>query len=382
MSDTDASQDDFKAAAAAGPVERISYEGRTGAVAGIALQNALFNLITIGVYRFWAKTRLRRYFWGNMVYRGERLEYTGRGLEIFLGFLIAIAILIALVFVTELAAEAVGGPLSVGAGVIQMAQSLAIVFLIFVAIFRARRYRLSRSQWRGIRGGQSGSAVTFALTALGWVIVSGLTLGLAYPVFRTRLMKYQMENTWFGSERFGFTGRAGELFGSWFIAWLLMIPTLGLTYVWYRVREFRYFASKSRLGPLSFASDLHSGRIYLIFLTNFFVWAAVTFLFVAVGYVMLTGSGTLPAPQGTEEEMTLQWMARGAQNPLLILLLLLYLVVSGLIRTLVWLQPMVAEITTSVSIAGEMDFARLAQSSQEMPGRGEGLAEALDIGSI
>jgi uncharacterized membrane protein YjgN (DUF898 family) len=195
-------------------------------------------------------------------------------------------------------------------------------------------------------------------------------------------MKYQMENTWFGSERFAFTGRAGELFGTWFIAWLLMIPTLGLTYVWYRVREFRYFASKSRLGPLSFASDLHSGRIYLIFLTNFFVWAAVTFLFVAIGYVMLTGSGTLPAPQGTEEEMTLQWMALGAQNPLLILLLLLYLVVSGLIRTLVWLQPMVAEITTSMSIAGEMDFARLAQSSQEMPGRGEGLAEALDLGSI
>ena len=382
MSESGTSQDVFKVSAAAGPVERISYVGQTGAVAAIALQNAFFNLVTIGGYRFWAKTRLRRYFWGNMVYRGERLEYTGRGLEIFLGFLIAIAILIALVVVSELAAGAVGGPLSAGAAVIQMVQSLVIIFLIFVAIFRARRYRLSRSQWRGIRGGQSGSAVTFALTALGWVIVSGLTLGLAYPVFRTRLMKYQMENTWFGSERFGFTGRAGELFGSWFIAWLLFVPTLGLTYVWYRVREFRYFASKAHLGPLSFASDLHSGRIYLIFLTNFFVWAAVTFLFVAIGYVMLTGSGTLPAPQGTEEEMTLQWMALGAQNPLLILLLLLYLVVSGLIRTLVWLQPMVAEITTSMSIAGEMDFARLAQSSQEMPGRGEGLAEALDLGSI
>ena len=318
MSDTGASQDVFKVSAAAGPVERISYEGQTGAVAAIALQNALFNLITIGGYRFWAKTRLRRYFWGNMVYRGERLEYTGRGLEIFLGFLIAIAILIALVVATELAAETAGGPLSVGAGVIQMVQSLVIVFLIFVAIFRARRYRLSRSQWRGIRGGQSGSAVTFALTALGWVIVSGLTLGLAYPVFRTRLMKYQMENTWFGSERFGFTGRAGELFGSWFIAWLLMIPTLGLTYVWYRVREFRYFASKSRLGPLSFASDLHSGRIYLIYLTDLVVWVAVTFLFVAIGYVMLTSGGTLPTAQGTEEEVAQQWMALGAIQPVLL----------------------------------------------------------------
>jgi uncharacterized membrane protein YjgN (DUF898 family) len=353
MSDTGASQDVFKTTAdagaatgaAAGPVERISYEGRAGAVAGIALQNALFNLITLGFYRFWAKTRLRRYFWGNTVYRGERVEYTGRGIELFIGFLIAIAILI-------------------------------------VLIFRARRYRLSRSQWRGIRGGQSGSASTFALMAVGWALVSGLTLGLAYPVFRTRLMTYQMDNTWFGSESLGFTGRAGELFGTWFVAWLLLIPTLGLSYVWYRVREFRYFASRSSLGPLSFSSDLHSGRIYLIYLTNLFVWVAVTFLFVAIGYVMLTSGGTLPTAQGTEEQVAQQWMALGAQNPLLIVLLLLYLVASGLIRTVVWLQPMVAQITTSLSVAGEMDFARLAQSWQEMPGRGEGLAEALDVGSI
>jgi uncharacterized membrane protein YjgN (DUF898 family) len=191
-----------------------------------------------------------------------------------------------------------------------------------------------------------------------------------------------MDNTWFGSESLGFTGRAGELFGTWFVAWLLLIPTLGLSYVWYRVREFRYFASQSSLGPLSFSSDLHSGRIYLIYLIDLFVWVAVTFLFVAIGYVMLTSGGTLPTAQGTEEAVAQQWMALGAQNPLLIVLLLLYLVASGLIRTVVWLQPMVAQITMSLSVAGEMDFARLAQSWQEMPGRGEGLAEALDVGSI
>jgi len=112
MSELGASQDAFNTSAAAGPVERIGYEGQTGAVAGIALQNALFNLVTLGFYRFWAKTRLRRYFWGNTVFRGERLEYTGRGIEMFLGFLIAIAILFVLVFATEFAVEAAGGPLT------------------------------------------------------------------------------------------------------------------------------------------------------------------------------------------------------------------------------------------------------------------------------
>lgn len=381
MSELSAYQSGGEGSQATAPATAIGYEGRVGEVAAIALQNALFNLITLGFYRFWAKTRLRRYIWGNIEYRGERLEYTGRGGELFLGFLIAIGILLALVFAFEFAIEAAGGPLTVEAGVIQMIQSVVIIFLVFVAIFRARRYRLSRSQWRGIRGGQSGSAVTFALKAMLWGLVLLLTVGLAYPVFRTRLMAYQVENTWFGSERAGFTGRAGELIGGWCIAWLLLIPSLGLSYVWYRVREFRYFASNCQVGPLSFASDLHTGRIVLIFLTNFFVWAAVTFLFAAVGYALFTG-GASPPPDGAGEEAVQLWLMQSLQNPGLIVLLLLYLVASGLIRTVVWLQPMVAEIATSVSVAGEMDFARLAQSSQDMPGRGEGLAEALDVGSI
>jgi uncharacterized membrane protein YjgN (DUF898 family) len=382
MPDTGHSRQIVPPPPADGPVEGIRYEGRTGPVAAIALQNALYSLLTLGIYRFWAKTRLRRYFWGSTIYRGEPLEYTGRGIEIFLGFLIAIVILTVLVSLFEAAVQAAGGPLSAGAGVVQMVQSLVFLFLIFVALFRARRYRLSRSQWRGIRGGQSGSAVVFALTALGWGVVVVLTLGLAYPVYRTRLMKYQMENTWFGSERFAFAGRAGELFGRWFVAWLLFLPTFGLIYIWYRVREFRYFAAKCSLGPLSFSSDLKCGRIYLIFLANLFVWAVVTIVFLAIGYVMIASGGTLPAPQGTEEQVAQQWMAQGLQNPLLFVVLLLYLVVSGLLRTVIWLQPMAAAVTISLSVAGEMDFARLAQSVQDMPGRGEGLAEAFDLGSI
>ena len=109
MSELTAYRSGGEGSRATAPVSAIAYEGRVGEVAAIALQNALFNLITLGFYRFWAKTRLRRYIWGSIEYRGERLEYTGRGGELFLGFLVAIAILLALVFAFELAIEAAGG---------------------------------------------------------------------------------------------------------------------------------------------------------------------------------------------------------------------------------------------------------------------------------
>ena len=67
----------------------LGYDGRAGEVGKIALSNSLLGLVTLGIYRFWAKTRLRRYLWSHVSMEGDRFEYTGRGIELFIGFLIA-----------------------------------------------------------------------------------------------------------------------------------------------------------------------------------------------------------------------------------------------------------------------------------------------------
>ena len=51
-------------------------------------------MVTLGIYRFWLTTDVRRFLWANTEVAGESLEYTGTPLELLLGFLIAIAILI------------------------------------------------------------------------------------------------------------------------------------------------------------------------------------------------------------------------------------------------------------------------------------------------
>ncbi len=37
------------------------YEGAAGNIAGIAVRNGVLGVLTLGFYRFWGKTRLRRY---------------------------------------------------------------------------------------------------------------------------------------------------------------------------------------------------------------------------------------------------------------------------------------------------------------------------------
>ena len=65
----------------------VEVDGGIGEFTGIFVVNLLLTIITIGIYRFWAITRWRRYFWSHMAFQEERFEYTGRGGKLFLGAL-------------------------------------------------------------------------------------------------------------------------------------------------------------------------------------------------------------------------------------------------------------------------------------------------------
>jgi uncharacterized membrane protein YjgN (DUF898 family) len=94
-----------------------------------------------------------------------------------LGFLVAIALLIPIYTGVFLAALDMGlfGKLS---GIIAFA---ALGVLGQYAIYRARRYRLTRTVYRGLRFHQEGSAWGFAFRAMLWWIITVLSFGLAYP---------------------------------------------------------------------------------------------------------------------------------------------------------------------------------------------------------
>lgn len=359
---------------------RPTYDGAFGRVLGIALTNSLLGILTLGFYRFWGKTRLRRYLWSRVAFDGDRLEYTGRGMELFVGFLVAILILIPLFLALGLMDLLLAGT-PFGEAISALVYLVVLVTLIHAAIYRARRYRLTRTLWRGIRGGQTGSALAYGLQAFGWAIVTGLTFGLALPVMRTRLQAFRMENTWFGDLSFTFGARAGALFKRWLAAWILMIPTLGLSYIWYRVVEFRYFASCTNFGGLMFESDLRTGRVMWIglryFLALFLVLGLFGLLLVPLAPEL---AGMLEAAQQGEEA------AAGALSGRIVVVLIALLVGAGMVvgalQAALVLHPLLGAVCASLTIVGDEDFAAIRQSRRAVPGRGEGLADALDVGSF
>src|SRR5216684_7173305 len=152
---------------------RLRFVGDRGDFWRLMIRGGVLQAITLGIYRFWLFTDMRRFLWASTEVEGETLEYTGTAVELLIGFLMAIGILVpvyALLFVASLEF----GILSRLSGIV------AVVVLAGFgqyAAFRARRYRLTRTVFRGLRLHQTGSAILYALLATLWWIPSVLSLG-------------------------------------------------------------------------------------------------------------------------------------------------------------------------------------------------------------
>ena len=79
--------------AATGEDRAIRFTGNWREYLPIAATNALLIICTLGIYRFWASARQRRYLWSRTHVIDDTLEWTGTGREMFFGFLIVIAVL-------------------------------------------------------------------------------------------------------------------------------------------------------------------------------------------------------------------------------------------------------------------------------------------------
>jgi uncharacterized membrane protein YjgN (DUF898 family) len=209
-------------AAAEGTAHRIpfTWTGSPWKLTGICLLNAVLGILTVGIYTFWGRTEIRRRMWSSVRFLGEPLAYHGTPQELLKGFLGVLAVLLAPLFLIGGIVVIAFGQASSVFGVYQLAL-FAVVYPILtaVAFYRARRYRLARTSWRGIRGAMDGSSGEYGL--LSWV------LALAYPITLFWIVPYRaialqrmlISDTQLGSEPLRFEGSSKSLYGRFALLW-------------------------------------------------------------------------------------------------------------------------------------------------------------------
>lgn len=225
------------------PAPQVRFTGDPRVYWRLQLRGALLLALTLGIYRFWLATDVRRFLWANTEVAGEPLEYTGTATELLVGFLIAIALLVPLNLAVAIAA--------LGAGDLgTLVSILALPLLFFLgqfAVYRARRYRLTRTVYRGVRCHQDGSALRYAICAVLWWTLTVLTLGLAYPFLQSRLERFKLRHTYFGDLKGAFEGSGFKLLLRGLPMWLLVVgPLLGAaTYTTFEVEWAAIIAAAS-----------------------------------------------------------------------------------------------------------------------------------------
>ena len=343
----------------------LTQHGTAGEALKLALVNLLLGVLTLFFWRFWGKTRVRRFLWSQTTAWGEPLEYTGRGGELFVGFLI--------VGVTVFAPLAAGLVLANSllrahdplGPVLVLALQLATVFLAGAGLYRARRYQLSRTLLCGLRAGLDGQAWEYGLMTVAIIAGCGATLGWLWPWGEMRLARYAMANTMYGDRHFICEARSGPVYRHFAVFWLgtALLSALAVAL---------FGAAFATFGPLRLAAPLPLAALSVAVLLPVggvvaTLWAryrAAHFRALAAGtrfgdvaFALEAGGwATLRLGLGN---LAITVLTLGAARP------------WAALRTFRF-------VCDRLRVDGRPDFAAIHQSSQARPRWGEGLAAVFD----
>lgn len=213
---------------------RTRFHGTGGSLFGIHLVNALLTIVTFGLYYYWAKVRVRSYLFSQTEFAGDRFAYHGNARELISGAVKATLVFGLPYYVLSNAGPFLESSVVVNVGLQFLAWLLLILF-IPVAMVGARRYRLTRTSWRGIRFSFQGKVSDFMKLWFSGYALTSLSLGLYYPYFAAKKQAFLTRYSYFGSEPFRFSGDGSQLFRPflkiYFVAGLLSALAAAVVYM-------------------------------------------------------------------------------------------------------------------------------------------------------
>ncbi|KTF68859.1 YjgN family protein [Sphingomonas sp. HT-1] len=340
--------------------------------APIAFTNLLLTIVTFGLYNFWARTRTRRYLWSQTRFIDERLEWTGTGGELFLGYIVVMAA----IFLPLAGVQLLMAGLATRGSPEAIAAALSLFFLLYltlfalggVAIFRALRYRLSRTFWHGIRGGSDDPGFRFGLSYLWRMAVGILALGLLVPWALVSLWNKRWNAMSFGPFAFVSRGTTNGLIGRYLLFYLMpiLLVIAGIAAV--------VMAAPS--GPDPRAPGLGFALLFAAFYITFFVLLGLIALsFYSAYFRKVVGALSLGDLEFEFTARTGDWLK------LMLGTIALVVCTLGIGSIFIGYRNW-AFFVRHLRAYGTLDLDQFTQSTTRAPGQGEGLFDAFDMGAF
>lgn len=416
----------------------VDFVGKRGALFGLAFRTGVLTVLTLGFYRFWMKTRLRRWYWSAMRPGGHPLEYVGDPFEKLLGFFIAVVVLTFYIGILNLLLMFASFSIFSASWVGYAASFAGVIPLWFYARYRARRYVLARTRWRAVRFGLEKGAWGYAGRALWYWVLTIITLGILWPRMTFLLEKYKTDRTFFGSAKlvqggnwpmlyraawpflggvamtavillwvivldpilpetamadgeflrtFEFIFDGGRLFYEWNAPerlWLLTVSlsVVGYGMIYYRWVSKRIMANHKHAPGVRFASGLSAPRVAMIYSLGIFI----SYMALVAGIVALVMAAFgIFGPSVVESYLGVEiggvdlprWLSFVALGAMYLFVFLMWGVLHNTFVTFPLMRHM-ALTTTLPDVSG---LSRVSQRERDAFAEAEGFAEALDLGA-
>lgn len=363
----------------------------------LVARGGLLQLITFGFYRFWLSTYVRRHLWSGTSVDGDAAEYTGTAVELLIGFLFAIAILVPiylLYFYIGLEAE-----------LYQAFASIPLFIFLFLfaqfAIYRARRYRMSRTVWRGVRFWMRGSGWDYSWRATLWLIPVALTLGAMLPWRTAALERFKMGNSYYGNLQGRFEGSPRELFSLGWPFWVATIALfavgwlfppiiwIGMTFIYamYKAIEWRWWIGGIRFGDVGFASNLSNTALIGLYWKVFgwgllIVFAAGTALSIIVAAAIFASGIDLASAEKIGGSIASRPVLTGVVIFIVAAFYIGILLAIGVVSQLYLTRDMWQRVSTSAYIFNLAAANNVIAEGDAANALGEGFADGLDVGGL
>ncbi len=387
---------------------KTEFAGRRGRLFWLTLKTSLLTLLTLGFYRFWMKTRLRRWYWSAVRPGGQPLEYVGEPIEKLLGFLIAVVILAFYIGVINLLLMFASFSLLNDNLAAYAMSFIGIIPIFFFARYRARRYVLARTRWRGVRFGLDQAAWAYSLRAVGHWLLTILTLGLLYPRQVFYLEKFRTDRTWYGTAQLHQGGNWKMLYpgmwnmllpgyvsaiviGSVWMEWSEpnMLRLLFITFPWFvlgllffKVRSFRLLTSHKTADGVGLKAEPRSKRVLGIYLLGYGIsYFLLTLLILA--FIALAVAVWMIYFRGNPDDvgMMLGQFPRWGQTAAIMVLYFTVFILWGVLQHVFVTMPLYRHYAQTLTITNPVALTGIRQRERDESREAGGFAEALDLGA-
>ncbi len=287
------------------------FDGRGSDLLLLYLKNLVLTLLTLGIYRFWARVAVYRWVYQHTSFHGARFDYHATGKEKFIGFLKGLLLLspvVLLLFLLHGLLTSEGVPSEL-AFILCLYGFFFLMFLLRpLLLVGSLRYNLARTSWSGLRFRFDGRVKECYALYLRDLLFMILTLGFYWSWHHVKVRSFKAHHTLFGGDRFEFRGSGLEFLGlfiggtmlcymtfglfiPWYIAWLTAFQIDNL---WFQGKRF-----KSRLDGLKVLQVLLIGLVVTIGTLGIGLpWAIKNYLEMYVNTIEYTGKLDLDALKG------------------------------------------------------------------------------------